>query len=232
MNKLNIVYFCWCNVKKNYKNIIFGQLDEIINSGILNISKIYIECCSEDLNITTDIKELFDDKLKIYKYELNFHKENRYEYYGIKKMYELSILEPEKYYIYFHSKGMFNYNNINERHIYERTLTKGTFHNYEKIIELLDNNNNIVKAALFPAYNRKNNFCWFNYYWVKGLYLITCEPPIITDNRFYYETWSESGNNSLGDVYNLYENNYKKYKLNEAGDILNKLKGNYKISTE
>jgi hypothetical protein len=29
----------------------------------------------------------------------------------------------------------------------------------------------------------------------------------------------------MGSVYNLIENNYKKYKLNEAGDILNKLNG-------
>ena len=37
MKNINIVYFCWCNEKKNYKNIIFGQLNDIIISGILEI---------------------------------------------------------------------------------------------------------------------------------------------------------------------------------------------------
>ena len=231
MKKINIVYFCWCNIKKNYINIIFGQLQDIINSNILDISKIYIECCCEDINRINDIEKLFQDKLKKYEYELKFHRENRYEYYGIKKLYDLAILEPEKYFIYFHSKGMFNYNNIDNRHIYEKTLTKGTFNNYKEIIKLFDNNYNIVKAALFPANEHKKEFCWFNFYWAKGIYLITCENPIVTNNRYYYEFWSESGNNSLGIVYNLFEDNFNKYTLSEAGRILNMLNGNFLRNT-
>jgi hypothetical protein len=148
-------------------------------------------------------------------------------------MYDLAIIEPNKIFLYLHSKGMFNYANINERHIYEKTLTIGILQDYDKIIELFDKNTKIIKATLFPANHHKKNFCWFNFYWSKGTYLITCENPIITDDRFYYERWSESGDDicsvdgSIGLVYNLYENNYKKYKLEEAGSILNMLNGSY-----
>ena len=227
MKRINIIYFCWCNEKKNYKTIIFGQLDDIINSDILLISKIYIEVCCPNINLIQDVELLFKSKLQNFEYELNFHTENKYEYYGIKKMYDLAILEPNKYFLYLHSKGMFNYNNINERHIYETTLTKGILQDYNKTIEILDKDSNIMKATIFPANHHKTYFCWFNFYWSKGAYLITCDNPIITDDRFYYERWSESGDNSIGLVYNLYEKNYKKYKLEEAGSILNMLKGRY-----
>jgi len=227
MKEINIVYFCWCNINKNYKNIIFGQLDDVINSGVLEIAKIHIEVCCEYADLINDIKSLFDEKLEKYEYELNFHNENRYEYYGIKKLYDLALLEPEKIFLYLHSKGMFNYDNIDERHIFERTLTKGTLKTYKKIINLFNDEPKVVKAALFPANYHKKEFCWFNFYWSRGVYLNTCENPIITDNRYYYEVWSESGDNSMGEVYNMLENNYKKYELGEAAGILLKLNGDF-----
>jgi hypothetical protein len=121
---------------------------------------------------------------------------------------------------------MFN-NNKNDRHIYEKSLTKGILVNYTDIIKLFDNNPEIMKATLFPSNKHLKNFCWFNFYWSRGTYLITCRNPIITNDRFYYERWSETGDNSIGLVYNMYENNYKKYELSEVSYILNNLKGTF-----
>jgi hypothetical protein len=73
MKSINIVYFCWCNEKKNYKNIIFGQLDDIIKSNILQISKIYIEICCENKDLKEEVELLFNNILKNFDYELNFH---------------------------------------------------------------------------------------------------------------------------------------------------------------
>jgi hypothetical protein len=227
MKKLNIIYFCWINVKKNYKNIICGQLNDIISCGILNISKLYIEVCNEDASLRDNINIFINEILQNYEYEISFHEKNNYEYYGIKKLYDIAVLEPTKYFVYLHSKGMFNYDNVNERHIYETSLTKGTFLNYNKTIQLFDNNPNIMKAAVFPSNIHMQNFCWLNFYWARGTYLITCDNPIITDDRYYYERWSESGNNLMGDVYNLLEDNYKKYILGEVADILNKWDGKF-----
>ena len=227
MKNINIVYFCWINKQKNYKNIITGQLNDIINYGILNISKLYVEVCCEDTSLTDSVDIFIKEILKDHEHEISFYTENKYEYYGIKKLYDLSILEPNKYYLYLHSKGMFNYDNINERHIYEKTLTTGILYNYDKTIELFNTNPEIMKATLFPSNMHEKNFCWLNFFWARGTYLITCQNPIISDNRYYYETWSETGNNSMGMVYNLFEKNYKKYMLNEVGDILNKLNGEF-----
>ena len=226
-NKLNIIYYCWINEKKNYTNIISGQLDDIIDSNIGSVSKLYIVVCCENEKLISNIEKLFYNKLnnKI-SYELEIKEHNFYEYYGINKLYSLSLKEPNSYFLYFHSKGMFNYDNINERHIYEKTLTKRTLYDFKKVITLFDNSHNIMKIGLFPSKLHKENFIWFNFYYARGLYLTTCEKPIITTNRYYYETWSESGDNNIGVIYNLYENNYKKYFLEEAATILNMLNGN------
>jgi len=228
---LNIIYFVWINPKKNYKNIIEGQLDDIINSGIYKVSKLYIVCVCTDLLLVNYIKNIFSNKLKInnkltINYELEIKNENLYEYYGIEKLYSLAVEEPLSYFLYFHSKGMFNYDNIN-RHIYELTLTKGTLYLFEEVIETFKNNKDIMKIGLFPSNFHNKNFIWFNFYYARGIYLITCEKPIISVNRYYYETWSETGNNQMGVVYNLYEKNFKKYELAEAGYILNKLNGDF-----
>jgi hypothetical protein len=122
---------------------------------------------------------------------------------------------------------MFNYENLNERHIYEKTLTTGLFHNYNETIQLFDNYSEVMKATLFPSNIHGQNFCWLNFYWARGTYLITCENPIITDDRYYYERWSESGNNSMGHVWGLLDKSYKKYELNEVGTILNNFNGTF-----
>ena len=223
---LNIIYYCWINVEKNYSNIIGGQLDDLIESGISEVSKLYVVVCCEHDNLINNVEKLFHTKLenKI-NYEVEFKKENYYEYYGIEKLYSLSLKEPNSYFLYFHSKGMFNYGNINNRHVFEISLTKRTISRFKEVIDLFDNNSQIMKTGVFPSNLHRQNFIWFNFYYARGSYLITCEKPIITTDRYYYETWSESGDNNLGLVYNLYENNYKKYSLEEAGGIILMLMG-------
>jgi hypothetical protein len=224
MKRINIVYFIWINPKKNYINIISGQLNDLKNSGILDESTLYIEICCEYENLCKDINDMINNIIKDYDTKITFYSENRYEYYGIKKLYDLALEEPDKYYLYFHSKGMFNYDNINERHLYEKSVTKGTICQYKKVLNIFDNNMNVSKIGLFPS--DTENFVWLNYFWSRGSYFNTCESPIITNNRFYYETWSGLGEKTSL-MYNLHEHNYKKYDLNEVRYILHNLQGQY-----
>jgi len=229
MNNTNIIYFAWINQKKNYKNIIDGQMDDLLNSGVLDNATLYVEVCCEDETLMDTIRELFSNKLKSIMFHLEIHQKNLFEYYGIKKMYDLAKEEPNKYYLYFHSKGMFNYDNIEQRHNYEKTLTKGTIYQHKKVIQLFEENPQIMTIGLFPSNKHNKNFIWLNFYWARGSYLITCQNPIISTNRFYYETWTETGDTNMSLIYNLYENNYKKYELPEVGNILNKLKGTFPL---
>lgn len=225
MKNINIVYFIWVNPKKDYNSIILGQLTDMIDSGILEQSSLYIEVSCENEDLKDDIHKMISDKLIGNEYYIQFYNENKFEYYGIKKLYDLAIDQPSKYYLYLHSKCMFNYNNEG-RHIYEKTLTKGSLVQYKKVIKLFKKNKHIDKIGLFPSSLHEQNFIWLNFFWAKGSYINTCEDPVITDDRYYYERWSGSGEReSL--TYNLFEDNYKKYALNEVGDILNLLNGEW-----
>ncbi len=230
MKNINIVYFAWINILKNWKNIIGGQFRDIINSKILDHSKIYIIITCEHNYLIDEVKNLFTsllEKYPDYEYEIEFHRLNIYEFFGIKKLYQLSKNEPEKYYLYIHSKGIFNYGNIDTRHNNELTLTKGTVYLHKYIIKKFEENNDIKIIGLFPSIEGSGKFVWFNFFWTKGDYLQTCKKPIQTDDRFYYEKWLATGDDVL--IYNLYENNFKKYRLDEAGDILNSLKGTFPL---
>lgn len=223
MKNINIIYFAWINPdpKKNYASIINGQMDDLLNSGVLDDGTLYIQVCCEDQTLMDTIRDLFNNKLKSIMFHLEIHKQNLFEYYGIKKVYELAKEEPNKYFLYFHSKGMFHYGkNIDGRHKYEISLTKGTICQHKKIIQLFEENPNIMIAGLFPSNKHKKRFIWMNFYWARGSYLITCQPPIISTDRYYYETWLDTGNINLGLNYNMYENNYNKYDLCQIPCIL------------
>jgi hypothetical protein len=228
---INIIYYAWINPQRNWRVIIEGQLQDIVDSNIMKTlnSTLYIVICC-DITYQDCITELvlsfFQDNET--NYFIDFTQENNFEYPAIKKMYDLAIQEPDKFYLYFHSKGMFHWyhNTKEERCDYEVTLTRGNLNLHKKVIEIFQANSDITKIGMFPAINdNQDNFVWFNSYWARGTFLITCEEPIISTNRYYYELWSGTGTKSL--VYNLYENNYKKYSLNEAAKIITDLKGKY-----
>ena len=57
----------------------------------------------------------------------------------------------------------------------------------------------------------------FNFFWVRGSYLKKCNKPIITNDRYYYETWLGSlENSSYTDCYNLLSPNVNYYNSEKA----------------
>lgn len=219
IKQINIVYFIWINKKKQYDVIINGQLSDLIKSKILDISNLYIEICCEDMKLHNKIKQIIKNKLLNYDYNINIYSINNYEYYGIKKIYNLALKEPDLIYLYFHSKGMTDfYDNINTRHKYEEYLTFNTINNYNNVLNLFNYNTNITHTGFFPS--NYENFIWLNFFYAKGTYLITCQNPIVTTDRYYYEKWCGTGKNCC--VYNLYKNSLNiKYSISEVGNILN-----------
>ncbi len=233
---IDIVYFIWININRPYKIIIEGQLEDIILSNILVDGFLHI-VISLDKNIQINIENIINNSLHNYKnkYNIDFFYDNHYEYYGIKKLYDLALINPNKYFFYMHSKGMHSSYNCIERTHHEKILTKGHLNKYTTVIDIFNNNKEIVSAGLFPGdlfYGNKN-YIWFNFFYVKGSYLNTCESPKISDdNRFYYEFWlgnSSLKNNENIKIYNLLNNNYDKFSTKEAsmligsGNHINKL---------
>jgi hypothetical protein len=238
---IHIIYYIFINPEKEWSEIVDFQLMEMYNSGILECALLHIEVCCElenNIKVVEDfISNYFNEKSNC-KYFLTIRSENNYEYQGINKLYEGALANPNKVFIYIHTKGMFfngctSYDgkiiDTNSKVTFEnKVLTKYTFNKWKDILEMFhEDESELNKVALFPA---TNGHCWFNFFWASGKYLNTCEKPIIYNKtpendsesscwpkgRFYYELWLGSGDNSNGYVYNLLEDSYRNIPQQEA----------------
>ena len=154
-----------------------------------------------------------------------------YEYYGIKKLYDLSVIEPEKIYFYFHGKGMCNNcnNNKNVRTHYNINLTQSHVNCWRKALNAFKTNSEIIAAGMFPS----EKLVFYNFFYARGNFLQSCGPPLKTVDRYYYECWLPQGDFSLGKIYNLNEDNFQYYNNGPDTDISHVVKayinkfGNY-----
>jgi len=205
LNKpIYIVYYAYLYNGQKWKNIITGQMRDIYNSGILKIATLHVvllgtpnEIQEAKLlleNITNDtinITEVYD---------------NLYEFPALIKIRELALINPNKIFIYLHSKGMVNWNPSQHRTIIEQKLTKSTLLDWDTTLFIFQNFPEIQKAGVLPA---KDGFMWFNFWWARGSYLISCSPieiPInlVENDRFICESWlGQNGSNTWTDSYSL-----------------------------
>src|SRR5437868_2757016 len=123
MTKVCIVYFIWARQESKYLDIIQGQIYDIIESQILEVSQLHLVISGTSFEIVKEmIMKLLPKGTEAFFYE---HKDNQYEYYGILKLYELGQLHIDKFLVYIHSKGM-SLNMEWRRHAHNIVLTRHT----------------------------------------------------------------------------------------------------------
>jgi len=192
---------------QKWKNIVTGQMKDIYNSGILKISNLHIVLLGMPYDIQ-EAKLLIED---IIKDAVNITEvyENAYEFPAIIKIRELALINPNKIFIYLHSKGMINNNPGQHRTMVEIILTRSTLLNWETTLFMFNHFPEIQKAGSFPA---EDGWVWFNFWWARGSYLISCSPieiPVnmVENDRFICETWLGRGSHTWTDTYSLVTKN-------------------------
>lgn len=227
---INIIYFIWINENRDWKSIIGGQINDMKRCGILSQSKLHVVLCANTnyylnqcsnyiFSLLSDIDDLVMD--------INTFLENNFEYQGIKKIYDLANEYPDKYYLYLHSKGMFNktFDVISSsRFIDERILTHTILNNWRDVIKILKDNKNIVRIGMFPS---EGGWIWFNFFWSRGDYIRSCEEPKLTNDRYYYESWICNSIMRSWDSYSLYSHSIKKFNGTDATNLLHELRKKY-----
>jgi hypothetical protein len=216
-NNLIIIYFVSINPKRNWKSIISGQLNDLCNISILKNSHfIIVLTCENNKNLLSEsfnfICNILSNKEGV-SFVIDKYEDNKFEYHGIKVLYNYSIDNPDSIFLYIHSKGMYNVDNLNERSRTEKALTIETCTNWQGILNIFNAHTNIMRIGLFPD---KNGIVWYNFFFARGSYLKTCENPIITDNRYYYENWLSTGKINDNDSYSLFSNNNNTYNPSTA----------------
>uniref|UniRef100_A0A6C0DRB2 Uncharacterized protein n=1 Tax=viral metagenome TaxID=1070528 RepID=A0A6C0DRB2_9ZZZZ len=221
--KIKIIYYAYLN-EERWRYIVLPQMVDLLNCGLLSNSDLVV-------NLSGKSEVMEEAEREIRKILSNYNEnvvftytyENLYEYPGILSLYEECNKNPEKIYLYFHSKGMFFYQN-DERLLDEIIIFKLVITNWKNVINIFNNNNKINKVSFGCS---KEGFCWYNFFWVRGEYITKCNRPKITDDRYYYESYigEENENSTFLDCYNLVENNAKDYySSGEIHDVLSRYK--------
>ncbi|MBQ2381633.1 MAG: hypothetical protein II291_03575 [Succinivibrio sp.] len=243
MKKIAIVYFVYINDKKNYQKLIKGQLSDIARSGVFNDADLYIQ-----VSMKTEHKEkvkTFFESLPYEIKEIEYHFENKFEYYGIHKLYTIAKSGDYPYLVYLHTKGMsynphsiFNPERI--RSFREIILTYYTFRKYKKTIELFEKDSDIQKIGFMPnkedgKEENKGLIMWFNFFWVRSSFVCSLNEPVQSDDRFYFERWiarpdKDRKDEYLYTSYSLYADKKEGFTQAEASDTLKYLKKLYKYT--
>ncbi|WP_367866892.1 hypothetical protein [Pedobacter sp. WC2423] len=215
---IKIIYYAYIDRNSNWQEIISGQLKQLRCYGILDEADLYVHI--------TDVKGIFNDVVGIIKnickhaYILKSN-QNHFEYYGIKLAYDLSGQYPESTIIYLHTKGMSYHGQ--SRATADIALLTGTFDNWRKNLEVFKDNS-INKIGLFPALEdmeskwlagSRGGWIWYNFWYARASYILTCEVPEIKTHRWYFEDWLGGPQNELSvlknDCRSIHPDNGKTY---------------------
>lgn len=198
-----ILYYAFLNNDKDWRHMIKYQLFDVYKSGVISVSKVHAVL----LGTPDDIKEaklIIESVLKI-SIEITEVYENKYEFPALIKIRELALEHSDKLFIYIHSKGMVNHNLGKYRIQTEQRLTLSTLLNWESTLYIFEKYPTIQKAGLMPA---EKGWIWFNFWWARASYIISCSPIEVSDDRFVCENWlGENGNQHWNDSYSLINNN-------------------------
>lgn len=228
-----IVYYVYINPNKDWQKFILNQLGDIEKTKILNAADLYIEI-SNPSNVPG--VESFFKKIDFTPKDIKLHKENKFEYWGIKRIWDIAQENKNyKYMVYIHTKGI-TYKD-SKRDLLEEVLTYYTFNKWKFFVKTLEKDSNINKIGLFPAC-RKNTegkiiragWVWYNFWWAKADYIRTLKQPLINSDRYYYESWLSNttlNNENYNDNFSIYEMTKASYTQQEAVSNAKKLIKNY-----
>lgn len=238
MKKIGIVFFVYLNAKKNWRRIVRNQILDVKRSGIFQNSKFYI-VVSNPFDISLELIHSFF-KRYLNDPELSIFNENKFEYYGIHKLWEVANSGKHDYLVYFHTKGMsykdsFLFSLLGVRSIRNKILTYCLFKKYKDTINFFDKQPSLNKIGFLLGQENGKCFTWYNFFWIRAVFVANyLEEPIETENRFYYETWNsltkENVMESSNSAFSLYYRNNRLCSMAEATDILSNLRKLYKYT--
>lgn len=205
-----IVYFVYINPDKNWKDILQGQIKDLLATNILSTSKMFIVMTGEH---TQKAQEMLQDLLVSFASQVYYSHStvNCFEYEGIKKLHDLGTSFPHKTFLYFHSKGMV-FSKKPGRHPIEQFITPNTLKHWKHVLHIFDTMPHINKIGLCPS---TGGWIWYNFFWIRGDFLKTYKPPIITNDRYYYEEWLGDDNHGK-DCYSLLTNGERTFTQKEC----------------
>lgn len=182
-----IVYHIYC--VNNYLEIVKKQLKRIKDTGLYDfIDKIEVTCV-DPTGVFTGIDEVFSgfEKINLFKTI-----DNKFEYWGIKKVWDISQ-EYDGNILYMHAKGVSNqYKKRGEEEVsqikvesirqWTEMLEYFCIDEWEKCILDLETHDNC-------GVNCVNGWWYGNFWWTTNEWARKNHEPYFTQDRWFYEAW-------------------------------------------
>jgi len=215
---IKLVYYVYIDRQSNWLAIVSGQLSQLKSYGLLDEAELYVHI-TDMANIFTDVIEVVQ-RISINAI-ISRSVENYFEYNSLSLIYDLAKQHPDCFLLYLHTKGM-SYH-LKSRLVEEIALLTKTFENWRENLELF-NDEKINKIGLFPAVEEEETklkqgiiggWIWFNFWYARGSYLVSCGQPELNRDRYYFEEWLgglQKDHLTLNnDCHNLYNIKGQKY---------------------
>lgn len=217
-----VVYYGLFRKDVECKSIIYNQLLELSNSGLLSKSKLYI-CLSVESdkvekseNPKLQISKIQNEISKIIKSEIKFVIDvtNSYEFISMDLIWNLSQTNQNSLFVYFHSREITKIQNC--RLLEERKMFQYIINFWKYAILIFEQFPNVDVLDILSS--KEESRIWFNTWWAKGSHIRNCKKPIVSNNKFDYEMCFYSNNN-----FNLIKRQPFAYgNLHQACDLLEK----------
>ena len=181
-----IVYHIFC--AGNYKELVKKQMDRLVSSGVYDWCDTLEVSCVDVEGKFEGIDEIYSNlpKANVTKYE-----NNSYEYYGIKKVWDLAQNNSGEV-LYFHAKGVTNtYKNLTTKepsqwkidgiNCWREIMEYYLIDNFQTCVEDLKDHDHCGVTCV-------NGWYWGNFWWA-NLDFIKQNPEPVHGDRWYFEAW-------------------------------------------
>lgn len=185
--RINVVYSINTMNTPDYIYILTSQLRDFADSGLYTNAQIHVQItCNPNQDVKGDVLRILPNaKVEVYHI-------NKYEYYGIRKVWELRNTPGLT--LYFHSKGITHITNPtvdNCRTYTERVLFYNLIGRWRDVLRVY---NTFKSIQIVTSLSSSSGVAWFNYWWVRNSYVRdNCKMPIPVNNKYYYEGWIAHG---------------------------------------
>jgi hypothetical protein len=184
---IHIVYFVWMDSNESARKIVPAQLGDVARSGLFDRSHTFLYIV---VSTDSDVEyEWLQQQGVVKKYAKSIirTKKNRYEFAGIRAMWELgckalSEKRDRDIFLYFHSKGaIFNEGRVG----IEVVLTNEIIANWKLNLNLIAANPSMMSLGLGGS-----GFQWLTFFWARAEMFQNAPMPVITHSRYWYELWA------------------------------------------
>ena len=204
--EVKLIYFCNCNLSALYPKIVRHHLRDLHKCEMDkydNFSVIFVICGTpkDAKRIKRIAKKLLpglfsaqgsSPRTRQDQFEIRLHENTNYEHQGIRALWSEALTSnDEDILFYAHSKSLSKINRTKEVSHDSKACSEIILRNSDIIISLLNTFESVEKVGISQAIGRKGEWgwMWHNFYAAKAKYLKNRPKPLLSDDRFYYESW-------------------------------------------